>query len=94
MAPPEQGKGQGNQQEVVFCNFDDGSYLFLDQSGVFMACAEERATRFILKRIGSSSSYLLEGRNNLQEMVRNKSKEEIRRIIDKSLEKQGSRQSL
>lgn len=28
-----------SDSEVVFCNYDDGSYLFLDESGVFMACS-------------------------------------------------------
>jgi hypothetical protein len=38
-------------------------------------CPEERATRFNLKQIGRSDSYVLEGRNVLSQMVRNKSKE-------------------
>ena len=38
-------------QEVVFCNFDDESYLYLDDRGIFMLCAEERATRFTLRQI-------------------------------------------
>ena len=75
---------------MVFCNFEDGSYLYLDQGGVLMACSEERATKFILKRIGNSSTFQLEGHNHLSQMVRNKSKEEIKRIIDKSIERQGS----
>jgi hypothetical protein len=80
--------------EVVFCNFDDGSYLFLDASGVFMTCSEDRATRFLLSKVVDSNKYIIEGRNSLSQMVRNKSQVEIKKIIDKSIERQGSRASL
>ena len=80
--------------EVVFSNFEDGSYLYLDHTGVFLTCSPERATRFVLKRLGSSQTYVMEGRNNLAHLVRNKSKEEVKRIIDKNIERQGSRKVL
>jgi hypothetical protein len=38
-------------------------------------CPEERATRFVLRKIGNSDSYVLEGRNILSQLIRNKSKE-------------------
>jgi len=39
-------------------------------------------------------TYQLEGINKLSQMVRNKSKEEIKKIIDKSITRQGSGRKL
>ena len=54
-----------------------------------MICSEERATRFTLKSKSAtnSNSYIMEGKNILSLMVKNKSKEEIKKIIDRNIER-------
>jgi hypothetical protein len=56
-------------------------------------CGEDRATRFTLTKIGNTNSYVLLGRNVLSQLVRNKSKEEIKKIIDRNIDRtEGSKQ--
>lgn len=71
------GERQGedpSKEEVYFCNFVENEYLYMDNNGVMTVCGEEKATRFILNRMGNSNNFILEGRNILSQLIRNKSK--------------------
>lgn len=77
--------------KVRFCNLIDGSFLQLDINGNFAAVTEDRASLFSLRHSGNSTVYHLSAAPVAPLLSTSKSRSEMKKLIDRSLERNDSR---